>query len=260
MQINYKKIFYAKKTSKYANIICDLAKECWDKNLSDSTGFSISQRIPQTDILISDKSGTGFRRNKLKPEDLLLINTKGNLLFVPNNKNPRLAPVNIIIHLAGYRFSKIGGCIHWHDPWINAFSCLKKTIHPHTLQSKLIGDVPCVIVDDRLQKSKILNKKIDIPSGLHTRADVYFVMNQVAEKIYNIIKSREKELDRHGIVISHYEHGVFSFGRNVEEAFENGYRAVRNAQTIINSQLLKNYPDARAKRNAREGDKKIAFG
>ena len=260
-QEKYKKIFESEKVRKYSEIICELAKECWDKNLSDSTGFSITQKIPNTDIIIVDKSGTGFRRNKLKTEDLLLIDTKGELLYRPSLDNPRLAPVNVAIHLVGYRLSKVGGCIHWHDPWTNAFSCLKKAIHPHTLQSKLLGDVSCVVVDDREQKSKFKRRKqLTVPSGLHSREDVYFVMNQVAEKVYKILKERESEFDRHGIVVSHYEHGIFSFGRNAEEAFENGYRAVRNAQTIINSQMLKDYPDQRALDNAGFGDVEIIAG
>lgn len=252
----HKDLFFSKEVQEYANTICELARECWELGLSDSTGFSISQRIPNFDAILVDKSGTGFRRNKITPEDLLLINNNGDLLFQASSQNPRLAPVNIAVHLAGYLRSSALGCIHWHDPFTNAFSVDGKTIHPLTVQSKLIGDVPCVIVDDRKKKKEKEDKMIDIqvPSGIHSRPDVYFVMKEVGEHVGEILATRAGEFERHGIVVSHYEHGLFSFGRSVEEAFENGYRSVRNAQTIIYSRLLKEYPDERAKENSGLGD------
>lgn len=254
--MDYRALFKSHQVQYYAKIICELAQESWERNLSDSTGFSISQRIPGTDIVITDKSGTGFRRNKITPKDLILIDLDGELLYQPTKTNPRLAPVNVAIHLAGYRHSDAQGCIHWHDPFTNAFACYNKTIHPLTLQSKLIGDVPCVLVDDREQKSLRVKKNIEVnvPSGLHSRPDVYFVMEQVGAKVGKTLKKRNSEFARHGIVVTHYEHGLFSFGRHVEEAFENGYRCVRNAQTIIYSRLLKDYPDEKSKRNSGPGD------
>ncbi len=260
--MNYKKLFFSSEVQKYAHIICELASECWRLQLSDSTGFSISYRIPDTDFVLVDKSGTGFRRNKIRPIDLLLLDIHGNLLFQPDKNNPRLAPVNTEIHLAGYRNSNARGCIHWHDPYTNAFACHGKTIHPLTLQSKLLGDVPCVVIDDKEQKQHLakMSTQIFVPSGFHCRSDVYYVMSQVGEQVGQILSDRNTEFERHGISITHYEHGLFAFGRDVEEAFENGYRTFRNAHTIINSMLLKDYPDERALKNQGNGDKFIISG
>jgi len=260
--VDYKKYFDSDEVQKCARTICDLARECWERGISDSTGFSISQIIPETDFILVDKSGTGFRRNKIQPSDLLLISREGELLYQPNFENPRLAPVNVAVHLEGYKASDAQGCIHWHDPFTNSFSTYGKTIHPLTLQSKLIGDVPCVIVDDREQKKQVISRglPVHVPSGLHARPDVYFVMKQVGESVGAILSSRNGEFKRHGIVVTHYEHGLFSFGRSVEEAFENGYRAFRNAQTIIYSRLLTDYPDKKAKDNAGPGDESIVLG
>lgn len=260
--MNYEDFFLSEEVQSYAKIICEIAHECWSLQLSDSTGFSISQIIPGTNVVLVDKSGTGFRKNKIQPEDLLLIDTEGNLLYQPNIHNPRLAPVNTAIHLGGYKNSDAKGCVHWHDPYTNAFACYGKTIHPLTLQSKLLGDVPCVIIDDREQK-KIASKSgssPEVPSGFHCRPDVYFVMKQVGEKVGEILQKRNGEFIRHGVSITHYEHGLFAFGRSVEEAFENGYRTVRNAQTIIYSRLLNDYPDQKSIDNAGPGDQEIISG
>lgn len=69
-QADYKSLFDSKPVQKIAQIICELAEECWKLGISDSTGFSISHVIPNTNIVIVDKSGTGFRRNKIKNNDL----------------------------------------------------------------------------------------------------------------------------------------------------------------------------------------------
>ncbi len=84
--------------------------------------------------------------------------------------------------------------------------------------------------------------------------EFHFVMQQVGNKFGKILERRNEEFKRHGIVVTHFEHGLFSFGRHIEEAFDNGYRAVRNAQTIIYSRLLTNYPDIKSKRNSGPGD------
>jgi ribulose-5-phosphate 4-epimerase/fuculose-1-phosphate aldolase len=261
-QMDYKTFFESDLVQKYAKSICEIARECWNLQLSDSTGFSISQVLPDTDIVLVDKSGTGFRRNKINVDDLLLINLKGELLYQPSIDNPRLAPVNTAIHLAGYQSSDAKGCIHWHDPYTNAFACYGKTIHPLTLQSKLLGDVPCVMIDDREEKSNVdlYKGKLAVPSGFHSREDVYYVMNKVGNAVGAILNERNSEFQRHGVSVTHYEHGLFAFGRSVEEAFENGYRTVRNAQTIINSRMLLNYPDEKSLNNAGAGDATMIIG
>ncbi len=237
--MSYQKIF--QDNIDVAKAICDLAKVCWDLQLSDSTGFSISCKIDDNTI-ITDKTGTGFRRNNIKPTDLILIDLDGNFLFSPDNYDSRKAPVNVVIHLEGYKMSDAIACIHWHDPYTNAFSCLQKTIQPFTLQSKLIGNVNCVFVDDRKEKGKHRTEiaNISVPNGLHSRKDVYFVMKKVGKKVGEILQYRNSEFTKHGIVVTHFEHGLFSFGRSLDEAFDNGYRSVRNAQAIIYSKLLSN--------------------
>jgi hypothetical protein len=63
--MNYEKFFFSSEVQSYAKIICEIAHECWSLQLSDSTGFSISQIIPDTKVVLVDKSGTGFRKTKL---------------------------------------------------------------------------------------------------------------------------------------------------------------------------------------------------
>jgi len=241
---DYKKLFFSKDVVDRANNICEIARECWDLQLSDSTGFSICERIPHEslDIILTDRSGTGFRRNNITPEDLILIDSNGNLLFESEeSKNRRMAPVNVEVHMAGYRASKhLNGSIHWHDPFTNAFAVDAKTIVPMSLQSKTIGDVECVVVDDRKEKAEYAasGKTISVPTGFHSREDVYYVMTKVSKKAEEVIKKRENELEKHGILVTHFEHGMFAWGRTIDEAFENAYRSYRNCQTHIYNKIL----------------------
>ena len=153
--------------------MCDIAAECWNLGLSDSTGFSISAKIPNPPAILVDKSGTG------------------------------------------------------------------KDIPTYTLQSKLIGKVRCIKVDDRKEKEYFFKNQpqFDVPSGVYTRPDVLWSMNKVADKAADIIMEKGDELEKHGIVISQFEHGFFAWGRTVDEAFENAYRARRNAQALLLSKL-----------------------
>ncbi|MEA2006989.1 MAG: class II aldolase/adducin family protein [Patescibacteria group bacterium] len=237
--MDYDKLFKSDGVQAVASQICELARECWVLQLSDSTGFSISCDVGDN-IVISDKTGTGFRRNRITPSDLIMIDLDANFIYSPDQSDTRKAPVNVVIHLEGFKKSDARACIHWHDPYTNAFTCLGKTIKPFTLQSKLIGDVECIVVDDREEKEAHLKEitQLIVPTGLHCRQDVYFIMKKVGIAMRRVLERRNEEFDKHGIVSTHFEHGLFSFGRNLGEAFDNGYRSVRNAQAIIYSRLL----------------------
>ena len=240
--MNHRELFYSPPAKELADNICDLARECWSLRLSDTTGFSISAKIPGTSAILVDKSGTGFRRNRITHEDLILYDEDGELLYSSErSENERLAPVNTLVHLGGYRASsRLRACIHFHDPFIAAFAGNARAIRPFTLQSKTIGEVPCLVIDDRKEKTVYREQmpEVRIPSGIHGRPDVAWVMQQVADEAEAYIRSRADELDTHGIAVTHYEHGLFAWGRHLDEAFDNAYRVQRNAQATIYSSML----------------------
>ena len=101
-----------------------------------------------------------------------------------------------------------------------------------------------LLVDDRAEKGENASQiaQISVPDGLHCRQDVFLVMKKVGGKVGEILHRRNAEFEKHGIVVTHFEHGLFSFGRNLNEAFDNGYRSVRNAQTTIYGRMLQMYP------------------
>ncbi|MDP2651564.1 MAG: class II aldolase/adducin family protein [bacterium] len=215
----------------------------WDRGHANTTGVSISERA-DGDRIIVDQSGTGFRRCKITEDDLLVINTEGDLLEDAPNGSQRRAPANVIIHTEYYKANSLArACVHCHAPYTQVFSCENKDIHPYTLQALLMGVVPCIAVDDRKLKSEFHRKEVSlsVPSGLHNRPDVFYVMREVARGVVKALEPRNDEMKIHGLAATHYQHGIFVFGRSLGEAFDNLERAEANARAILLSSAFKGF-------------------
>lgn len=221
--------------------IVEILGYMWDRGHANTTGVSISERA-DGDRIIVDQSGTGFRRCKITEDDLLVIDIEGNLLEDAPNGSHRRAPANVVIHTEYYKSNPLArACVHCHAPYTQVFSCEKKDIHPYTLQSMIMGVIPCVVVDDGKLKSEFHHKKISlsVPSGLHDRPDVFYVMREAAKSVVNILTPRNDEMKIHGLAVTHYQHGIFVFGRNLGESFDNLERAEANARAILLSSALR---------------------
>ncbi len=213
----------------------------WDRGHANTTGVSISERIDDNNLIV-DQSGTGFRLCKVTEDDLLIIDNECNLIEDAPNRSLRKAPVNVVIHTEYYKANPLArACIHCHAPFSQVFACENKSIQPYILQANILGEVPCVYVDDRKSKEEYLsnNMDIEIPSGLHCRGDVLFTMSKVAKAVVDILKPRNSEMEKHGLAVLHYQHGLFVFGRNIWEAFDNLERVEANARAILYSKLIK---------------------
>lgn len=230
-----------RKESKIRSEIVEVLRCMWDRGHANTTGVSISERADESRIIV-DQSGTGFRRCKITEDDLLVIDTEGNLLEDAPNGSHRRAPSNVIIHTEYYKANALArACVHCHAPYTQVFSCEKMDIPPYTLQSMIMGTIPCITVDDRALKEEFRRKNVllEVPSGLHNRPDVFYVMQEVAKGVVNALMPRNEEMRAHGLAITHYQHGIFVFGRNLEEAFDNLERAEANARAILLSGVLR---------------------
>lgn len=189
-----------------------------------------------------DQSGTGFRKCHVTTDDLLIIDENCELVEDAPNSARRKAPVNVVIHTEYYKANPLARvCVHCHAPYTQVFACRNLTIPPFTLQSKLMGEVPCEFLDDRKLKAEYVKEKgaLTVPSGLHSRDEVFYVMKKVAEEVVRLLFQRSAEMENHGLAVNHFEHGIFVFGRNMGEAFDNLERAEANARAILLSSLLK---------------------
>jgi ribulose-5-phosphate 4-epimerase/fuculose-1-phosphate aldolase len=214
----------------------------WERGHANTTGVSISERLEdRPGHILVDQSGTGFRKCDVTINDLLIIDEDCVLVEDAPNGARRKAPVNVVIHTEYYKANPLARtCVHCHAPFTQVFACKNRTIPPFTLQAKLIGEVPCVFLDDMKLKKEYADsgETIAVPSGLHTRDEVFYVMKKVAEEAVRLLSPRNAEMKKHGLGVNHFEHGIFVFGRNMGEAFDNLERAEANARALLLSSLL----------------------
>lgn len=218
----------------------EILHDLWDRGHVNTTGVSISIRLDDGNILV-DQTGTGFRKCRVTTGDFLVIDLDGNLIRPAPNTPQKLAPVNTAIHLAYYKVNPLAmACIHAHAPYSQVFACRNETIKPFILQSQILGEVLCIDVDDAELKKEYREQKpvITVPSGLHARPDVWYVMKEVATLTARALEPRNHEMEKHGLAVTHYQHGIFVFGRNIDEAFDNLERVEANARTIILSRTM----------------------
>jgi ribulose-5-phosphate 4-epimerase/fuculose-1-phosphate aldolase len=204
----------------------------WSLGLANTSGIAVSMRLADGNIL-SDRSGTGFRRCEITEDYLIVVTPEGHLIEAGAG---RLAPVNTVIALAYYKANPLAmACVHCHPLYSQLFAIANLSILPFTLQSKLTGEMPCVYVDDRAEKKRMTLEGINVsvPTGIHSRPDVLFVMEQVGQKIVEVLTPRNAEMTKHGLAVNHYEHGGFWFGRDIDEAFENLVRIEANAKSLV---------------------------
>lgn len=220
--------------------IIEIVGDLWDRGHANTTGVSISCRLDDGTILV-DQTGTGFRKCRVSENDLLVMDLNCDLVAVAPASPEKKAPVNTAVHAAYYRNNPLAqACIHCHAPYSQVFACRNESIFPYTLQSNIMGEVPCVNVDDAILKKEYadLVPVVVVPSGLHARPDVYYVMQKVAEKTVEALRGREQELAKHGLAVTHFRHGIFVFARNLDEAFDNLERVEANARVRLLSASL----------------------
>ncbi|MBI5405744.1 class II aldolase/adducin family protein [Candidatus Kaiserbacteria bacterium] len=217
----------------------EILHDLWDRGHANTTGVSVSIRLDDGNILV-DQTGAGFRKCRVAAGDFLIIDLNGNLVRPAPLIPQKLAPVNTGVHLAYYKNPLAQACIHAHAPYSQVFACRGETINPYTLQSQILGEVLCIHADDADLKKEYRERKpfIEVPSGLHARPDVWYVMQKVAELTAKALEPRNHEMEKHGLAITHYQHGIFVFGRNLDEAFDNLERVEANARTIIFSRMM----------------------
>ena len=221
--------------------IVEVLRHMWDRGHANTTGASVSERVSGTDRILVDQSGTGFRRCQITEDDLLIIDEDCNLIEDAPNGSHRRAPVNVRVHTEYYKANpRARACVHCHAPYTQVFACAKRDIPPYTLQAMIMGVVPCVRVDDGSLKERFKqgNISLTVPSGLHNRPDVFYVMQEVARDVVRLLTPRNLEMEEHGLAITHYQHGIFVWGRSLGEAFDNLERAEANARAILLSAHL----------------------
>lgn len=204
--------------------------------LIDCSGGALSLRCGEH-ILITT-TGSAFRRWQLGPTDFIVLDADGGVV----ERSDRLGPAGTPIHLALYHlFPACGAVIHAHSPYSLAFAARGRTIPSETNLLDTLGEVPCLVADDRTVKSEVREAgvAVEVPAGVVQRPDVYAINTRyLIPQLANVLLHRRDELGRHGLTFTVYRHGVFAFARSADEAFENLVRVETSARTHILARVI----------------------
>lgn len=232
--------FLIKTTEDIAEIISRLYSWNW----IDTTGGSVSVRIPQEPGRFAlTPTHSGFRRWKTRQDGLVVLDHNLDLASYSTSRH-RAHPSAMVHQFIYATFPKAHAILHSHAPYSLAFACRKKDIEPFTLQSQMLGVVPCIISDademfDRGTRF-IYSEERRMTSGMQAYDYAYEHFKELLDFVKQKLGSRAEELQRHGLAFTIYRHGVFVIARNLDEAFDNLIRVERNCQVQILSRILDN--------------------
>ncbi len=202
----------------------------------DTTGGSISVRLNTgSNIFALTPTHSGFRRWKLD-EGLVVLDE--NCERVEGSGSQRPAHPSAFVHAFAYKAVPLANAVlHAHAPYSLVFASKGKTIHPYTLQSQVLGDVPCFFND--VDEVKVRNQWIlDKSEQQFTSAVAGWDFGPahfeyLYEPILKVLGPRADELQKHGLAFTFYKHGVFVVARTLSEAFDDLIRVERNCQVQL---------------------------
>lgn len=218
--------------------IQEIALQLYQWNWIDTTGGSLSVRLPQDpDLFAMTPTHSGFRdRWNIRDSGLVVLDKNLNLHRYSTSQY-RAHPSAVVHRKIFDVFPEANSIIHTHAPHSLVFACAGKAIEPLTLHSKILGSVPCFSSDaDEIRDRSgglVAAKEERMTSGVEGYAYAHKHFLEVLPQIENILGPRRSELQRHGLAFNVYKHGIFTFGRNLNEAYDNLIRVERNAQVQI---------------------------
>jgi|GEM_PF-2983750 len=207
---------------------------------TDTTGGSLSIRLPHHPQLFAmTPTHSGFEGWALK--GLTVLDQEMERQEMSTSSKP--AHPSAIVHGHIYQhFAGVRAIIHTHAPHSLCFACQGRSILPYTLQSQILGEVPCLTSDvDELENrhSETINdQEVDFTTGMSGYSYALRHFNDLLSQIDQKFSGRAAELKRHGLAFTVYKHGVFVMARHLPEAHDNLVRVERNAQVQIMSGLF----------------------
>jgi ribulose-5-phosphate 4-epimerase/fuculose-1-phosphate aldolase len=198
----------------------------------DPAGGSISVRIDRTNIL-STTANAAFNRWNITPAHTMVYTIDGGIV----ERGAALAPPDAPLHMAVYReFPDCNAIIHTHTPYSLAFASLGLGVPACTNKVDTLGEIPCFVDGDPALKEDVRSGRIqvEVPECMGSRPDVIAgYTHMVNRQVLEHFRPRADELKRHGLGFVVYRHGLFVFGRHLDEAVENVTRIEVSARTAL---------------------------
>ena len=201
------------------------------ERILDTTGGALSVRCDENLVLVTP-TGAPPRRWRVRPEDLVVINTKGDIV-----ERGRYAPIAAYtMHLALYEtLPTCNAVLHSHTSAILAFASAGVTMPSNTNATDKFGEVPTVFCHDLPIKREYLRAPWPLHpnSHAHHRPDVAAVNDVISAAVDRRFAPRDAELHDHGLAFLMYRHGVVTMGKDLTQAFDCLAKVHTNAEITL---------------------------
>jgi len=225
-------VLYIDERKYLLEVIDDLIKF----RLVDCTGGSLAVRC-NADHLLFSASGESFARWHTGLNDFVVTDNAGKLV----EKHGRDAAAGFLISLELFnQFPLCNAVLHSHSEYSLAFAALDMPVTPAAHLIQTLGEVPCLRAEDQQIKDDYFRNPypIDVPDAMENRPEIVAVNLQLVAQIDKNFGHRKQELERHGLAFTTYQHGIYVFARNIDEAFNNLARVEASARTAIYSSAI----------------------
>lgn len=213
-------------------IIDDLVKY----RLVDCTGGMVAVRC-NADHLLFSAAGESFRRWHSGVDDFVVTDNAGKVI----ERHERGAAAGFLIALELFnQFPLCNAVLHAHSEYSLAFAALDLPVAPAAHLMQTLGEVPCLRAEDQQIKDEYFRNPypVEVPDAMDHRPEIVAVNLQLVPQIEKHFGHRKQELERHGLAFTTYQHGIYVFARNIDEAFNNLARVEASARTHIYSSAI----------------------
>jgi L-fuculose-phosphate aldolase len=193
----------------YQELIARFSKDLYDRRLTDTSGGNVSMRIGDVILMTPTLSGTRFHWN-LKPEQILLFDTKGNKLEGEGSLS-REAKVHFSLY--DEYFPEGTAVVHAHSLNVLVFCAAVQSMPPVLYNTKKFGVIPQVV---------------DASSGTQALAD----------NIVEGMRPQRSGISKGAAAVMAPHHGLFVIGKDLYTAFDTTERVDTNAYCIIHGKML----------------------
>ena len=168
-----------------------IAREMWDRKLTNAAGGNFAVKVDEGLILVSPSMMSEHKLCRLRPEEFLLIDYKGNILE-GDGKLSRETEMHIML-LSGFKYIK--STIHAHPKYCMVYAAAGKPIKTVTEATVKRGEY----------------------FGVIEHADAY--TPQLAKNVYAYFNERRALAEKIGIGCIMPLHGVVVSGNSLMSAF-----------------------------------------
>lgn len=189
--------------------IAELGALMFDRQLLDAGGGNLSARVGDV-VCLSPRYSGQLHRWRLKPEQVLVVDLKGNKLD-GNGDISREAKAHLTLHNT---FADAGAAVmHTHSRNVLVFCAMARPMPPVLEQTLKFGEIP--VVDYAPAHSQ-----------------------QLADNIANALRGQEDRIRKQAAAAIAPWHGLFVMAKDLDFAFDAVERIDNNAYILLMSQLF----------------------